>query len=85
MSDMRYPSWQIPLHDAINESDLRKLPEKLSLAETAIFYRMQELVNSPDGDRESAAIREACRELLRIQTERLKWPATDGLFADCQE
>jgi hypothetical protein len=85
MSDLRYPSWQKPLQDAINEPDLQKLPEKLSIAETAIFHRMQELFTSPDGDRELAAIREACKELLKIQTHRLKWPAADGMLADCQE
>ena len=85
MSDVQYPLWQKPLQEAINEPDLQKLPEKLSIAETAIFHRTQELVTSPDGDRESAAIREACKELLRIQTQRLKWPATDGMLADCQE
>jgi hypothetical protein len=85
MSDLQYPSWQKPLQDAINEPDLQKLPEKLSIAETAIFQRMQELVTSADGEQESAAIREACKELLKIQTRRLKWPATDGMLADCQE
>jgi hypothetical protein len=85
MSDLQYPSWQKPLQDAINETDLQKLPEKLSIAETAIFQRMQELVTSPGAEGESAAIREACKELLKIQTQRLKWPATDGMLADCQE
>jgi hypothetical protein len=41
MSDLQYPSWQKPLQDAIYEPDLEKLPEKLSIAETAIFQRMQ--------------------------------------------
>jgi hypothetical protein len=85
MSDLQYPSWQKPLQDAINEPDLQKLPEKLSIAETAIFQRMQELAASPDGNHESEAIREACKELLKIQTQRLKWPATDGMFSDCAE
>ncbi len=85
MSDLQYPSWQRPLQDAINEADLQKLPEKLAIAETAIFQRMQELVTSPHGNHESATIREACKKLLKIQTQRLKWPATDGMLADCQE
>jgi hypothetical protein len=83
MSDLQYQSWQRPLQDAIDEADLQKLPEKVAIAETAIFQRMQELVTSPDGNQESAAIREACKELLKIQTQRLKWPATDGMLADC--
>jgi hypothetical protein len=84
MSDFQYRSWQKPLQDAISEPDLQELAEKVALAETAIFQRVQELV-SPDGDHESAAIREACEELLKIQTQRLKWPDADGMLADCQE
>jgi hypothetical protein len=85
MSDLRYPSWQKPLQDAVNEPDLQKLPEKLSAAESAIFIRMQELATSPDGDRKSEAIREAYKQLLKIQTQRLGWPATDGMLSDCAE
>lgn len=85
MSDFQYPSWQKPLQEAIREPDLPKLAEKVVIAETAIFQRMQELITSPAADPESAAIREACKELLKIQTQRLKWPASDGMLADCQE
>jgi hypothetical protein len=85
VSEFQYPSWQKPLQDAIDERDLQKLPEKLSAAESAIFVRMQELNSSPDGDRESEAIRLACRELLKIQTQRLKWPASEGMLSDCAE
>ncbi|HXN17063.1 MAG TPA: hypothetical protein VN875_01915 [Candidatus Binatus sp.] len=85
MSDFQYPSWQKPLQDAISEPHLQKLAEKVAIAETAIFQRMQELVTSPGGNHESAAIREACKELLKIQTQRLKWPAPDGMLADCLE
>jgi hypothetical protein len=85
MSDFQYPSWQKPLQDAISEPDLQKLAEKSAIAETAIFQRMQELITSPAGDLESAGIRQACKELLKIQTQGLKWPASDGMLADCQE
>jgi len=27
--------------------------------------------------------REACKQWLKIQTQRLKWPATDGMLSDC--
>jgi hypothetical protein len=85
MSVYQYPSWQKPLQEAIDETDLQKLPEKLSAAESAIFVRMQELSASPDGDRESEAIRFACREILKIQTQRLKWPISEGMLSDCAE
>jgi hypothetical protein len=85
VSEFQYPSWQKPLQDAIDEPDPQKLPEKLSAAESAIFLRMQELNGVSDGDRESEAIRLACREILKIQTQRLKWPASEGMLTDCAE
>jgi hypothetical protein len=45
------------LQHAISESDLQKLAKKVTIAETAIFQRMRELITSPDGNHESAAIR----------------------------
>jgi hypothetical protein len=85
VSEFQYPSWQKPLQEAIDERDLQKLPEKLSAAESAIFVRMQELAASSDGHRESEAIRLACKEILKIQTQRLKWPVSDGILSDCAE
>ena len=83
--DFQYPSWQKPLQEAIDETDLEKLPERLSAAEGAIFLRMQELTASADGHKESEAIRQACEELLKIQTQRLKWPVPKGILSDCTE
>ena len=85
MSMYQYPSWQKPLQEAIDETDLQKLPEKLSAAESAIFVRMQELATSSDGRMESEAIRLACREILKIHTERLKWSVSAGPLSDCAE
>ncbi len=88
MSELEYPSWQQPLQAVIDEVDLQKLPEKLAAAEGAIFVRMQELAVSSDGHKESKAIRQACEELLKIQTQRLKWPIPDGIVggdSDCTE
>jgi hypothetical protein len=85
VSEFQFPSWQKPLQDAIDERDLQKLPETLSSAESAIFVRMQELISSPDGHRESEAIRLACREILKIQTQRLNWPVSESMLSDCAE
>ena len=74
--------------DAIDESDLQKLPEKLAAAEGAIFLRWQELSDSHRDHEESEALRQASRELLKIQTERLKWPIPGGIVrggSDCSE
>jgi hypothetical protein len=73
------------LQQAIDEPDLQKFPRKLSAAESAIFVRMQELTASSDGHKESEAIRLACKEILKIQTQRLKWPISDGMLSDCAE
>jgi len=67
MSNSPYRWWQIPLQDTISEPDLQKPAEKVAIAETAIFQRMQELITSPDDDRESAAIREACKSCSRFK------------------
>jgi hypothetical protein len=85
MSEFQYPLWQKPLQEAIDEPDLQELPEKLPAAESAIFVHMQELTASSDGHKESEAIRLACREILKIQTRRLKWPISDGKLSDSAE
>jgi len=84
-NELQYPSWQKPLQQALYEPDLQKLFEKLSAAESAIFVRMQELTASSDGHKESKAVRLACKEILKIQTKRLKWPISDGMLSDCTE
>ncbi len=84
MSYLQYPLWQKPVREAIEEPDLQKLSEKLYAAESAIFQRAQELSVSPD-DEESEAIRLACKEILKIQTQRLKWPVHDGILSDRAE
>ncbi|MGB8540846.1 MAG: hypothetical protein WCD49_04330 [Candidatus Acidiferrales bacterium] len=59
--------------------------EKLSAAEGAMFVRMQKLNVSPDGHQEPEAIRQACEELLKIQTQRLRWPVPNGILSDRAE
>jgi hypothetical protein len=69
-----YPDWQEPLHHAQIETDPQRIREKVFQAEAAIFARLQELSLSSDGHVESEEISNATRELLRIKTEKLKWP-----------
>jgi hypothetical protein len=85
VNEFKYPSWQQPLQAAIDEADPQKVPEKLSSAEDAIFLRLQELNDSHEDPKESAALRLACKEILRIQILRLNWPATDGMLSSCAE
>jgi hypothetical protein len=85
MSDLQYPAWQRPLQDAVNEPRPAKAPGKSIDRRVRDIHSQQELATSRDGVRESEAIREACKQLLKIQTQRLKWPATDGMLSDCAE
>lgn len=59
MGEFQYPLGQKPLQEAIDETDLQKLGEKMYAAGAAIFQRMQELSVSPDGHQEVEAIRVA--------------------------
>jgi|ERR1700722_13178 len=55
MGEFQYP-WQRLLEDAIDETDLQKLPEKLAAAEGAIFLRCQQLTDSHNHHEESEAL-----------------------------
>jgi hypothetical protein len=73
-SDMPYPSWQLPLREAFLEDGLEKAQEKIHRAEAAIFLRSQQLAESSDGHREREAIARGTQSLLKLLTEKLKWP-----------
>jgi hypothetical protein len=72
--DLLYPEWQNPLLQAQLETDPQRVQERVFQAEAAIFARLQELAGSSDRHQESAAISNATEELLRIKTDKLKWP-----------
>ncbi|MGB8543675.1 MAG: hypothetical protein WCD49_18750 [Candidatus Acidiferrales bacterium] len=87
MDNFLYP-WQRLLQDAIDETDLQEVPEKLAAAEGAMFLRWQQLTDSHNHYKESEALRQASGELLKLQTQRLKWPIPDGIVSggsDCTE
>jgi hypothetical protein len=73
MTELRF-SWEKPLLEVQSENDLQKLASKVEVAETAIFLRLSELANSPDGQQELEALQRAARELLIIKHEKLRWP-----------
>jgi hypothetical protein len=72
--DLPYPQWQDPLVQAQLETDPQKVQEKVFQAEAAIFARLQELAAAGDGYEESQAISKGTAELLKIKTDKLKWP-----------
>ena len=70
-SELTYPTWQIPCVDAVAELDPRKLLERVSAAETAIYARFRELETSPNGAEERMALSDAMRILRGIKKDRL--------------
>ncbi len=71
------PEWQTLLREATEETNDENLRIKLEAVESAIYKRMLELDASSNGLGEKNAIRDGCKELLRLRTERLNWPAID--------
>jgi hypothetical protein len=71
--------WEKLLREAQSETDSEIVAEKAASAESAMWYRVQELNASSDGHLELEAIKRGYQELLKIRTERLGWP---GLFQD---
>jgi hypothetical protein len=66
---------------AETEQDMSKLHECVMAVENMLFIRMQDLSaiehSSPEVKTELADIRAAVTGLLRIKTEKLKWPGLD--------
>lgn len=75
MTEFQYPVWQETFQEALRESDLVRLSAKVQAAEAAIFLRLQELTVLADNQQEFEELQKACEELLKIQTQRLKWPS----------
>jgi hypothetical protein len=71
---LKFPEWQIPLEDAIVESDLKKLPARIHAVETLISERLTQLDSSKDGGAEREAIKTALNVLRAIKRERLNFP-----------
>jgi hypothetical protein len=74
MNMPKYPAWQKPYEAAVKEDYPQNLTKLIDEAESATFERMLALSSSPDGHQELQAVRDACRRLLVIKTEKLKWP-----------
>jgi uncharacterized tellurite resistance protein B-like protein len=72
---MEPTTWQRALKEAIDETDSAKLSSKVMTAETAMFSRIIE-VGSEMSDDEREAMKQAAKELRKIQIERLHWPKT---------
>jgi len=69
-----YPEWQHEFQAALLELDRKKLPERATAAETAIFNRIQALLQDPDHPAERQAIENALANRRVIRRENLGFP-----------
>jgi len=74
MTEVKYPSWQVPYQAALLETNVEKLKIKAGETETAIFLRVQALNGSSDHHAERQAIQDALAALRLLQTEKLGYP-----------
>jgi hypothetical protein len=76
MADTLSRSWEQLYQEAVDEPDINNLTQRVHAAEAAMFYRWQELAESkrPPEKQEHQRLQEASEGLLRIKSERLKWP-----------
>jgi hypothetical protein len=62
---LQFPEWQSALEDAMRESELSTLPERIRAATDAIFSRLKEKSQRPPGSLERIALNDAIH-LLRV-------------------
>ena len=73
MSELRYPEWQKPYHDALLEPNPQKLAQRVSEAERAILSRLQEIRIGSDNRMEAQAIEDALNGLRVLKNETAKF------------
>ena len=73
MSELRYPEWQKPYHEALLEPNPQKLAERVNEAERAILSRLQEILIGSDNRMEAQAIEDALNGLRVLKNETVKF------------
>ena len=69
-----YPEWQPAYKDALLELDPKQLRARVTVAEAAIFNRLQALSNSTDSQAERQAIEDALAGLRVLKRDSLGFP-----------
>ena len=69
-----YPEWQREYQSALLELDRKKLPERVAVAETAVFKRLQAMAQSSDHQAERQAIEDALASLRVLKRDNLGFP-----------
>jgi hypothetical protein len=73
-SKILYPEWQAEYQAALLELDPKKLFERVTAAETAIFNRLQAMSHTSDGHAERQAIEDALASLRVLKRDNLGFP-----------
>jgi hypothetical protein len=79
-SPILYPEWQHEYYAALVETASRKLLERVTAAETAIFKRLQTISASTDNQAERQAIEDALAGLRILKRENLGFPDWEVRF-----
>jgi hypothetical protein len=66
--------WKVAAEKAAGELDIDKFRYHVLAAETAIFFRLQELPDSLDHTEERDEINVALAKLLELKIRKLGWP-----------
>jgi len=69
-----YPEWQNEYQAALVELDLKRLPERVAAAESAIFNRIQVISQSSDHQAERQTIDDALAALRILKRDELGFP-----------
>jgi hypothetical protein len=74
MPEPRALPWKVAAQKATGELDIEKFRYHVLAAEAAIFFRLQELPDSPDHTEERSEIDAVLEELLELKIRKLGWP-----------
>jgi hypothetical protein len=72
--ELKYPSWQTPLREALLEVNPKKLAKKIQRVEAIIFKRLQEMASDTDHQDERHAIADAASILRVLKKDSLSYP-----------
>jgi hypothetical protein len=78
-SGLKFPKWQKLCQEALVELDPEKLKERVSIAEAAVYVRLQELAQNPDAQDERQALIDVTSSLRCLKRDVLKYPDWEPL------
>jgi hypothetical protein len=67
MEYLRFPVWQNPCRDAVQELDIHQFMQRLIVAEEAVQLRVHQIENLDDDDDEKLAINDALKSLRHLR------------------